>query len=565
MGEDLRAGRPLPEKMSRCFLQAVSDPAGRFSILAALLLILAVYLPTTVADYVPQDQWRAFRYDLEAQPTLAHLKRCKRIVSQFYLHTGRPLVWWGECLEHVLVEQIADFRPLRTFCLLFVLASACFLSVAFLRVGIGWWLSCMTAGLLLVSYGYSFMYLQGLTALPVLCAVPLAAGSFWLLIKSRLGEVGAFQERQIRVAALVMAGLLFLIACLMYPSFAFVVLPLAFVESFYGRKRDARASLVRLAFLGGFYTLVSVVYFVLVKLLIAMFAKQSAVELGSYQFAVNADPAAILDRCLQIPRYMVHSPVLGDWFPAPLLFAFLVLPALILLFDSDRQAQSIGTRVANVALYLVALPAIACGTAAPWLVSHMDGLNARYVLGLDLLILLSVAVSARFLWTRLQQAFSLRVCVVVAALCLIVIAAPVAESRARLVQANIIGAQIEIQHMRSAVKPLVDAGELHHVQRIHIVRPRHQVPVLGYHTHPGQVSASSGAHPEHPFQMLTAVLRDLLPPHKWHEIKLADCRFDESCLATTPKGTIVVSQSEAGQPHPQSPGTLTIDFTLIQR
>lgn len=29
------------------------------------MLIFATYLPTLVSDYVPQDQWRAFRYRLE--------------------------------------------------------------------------------------------------------------------------------------------------------------------------------------------------------------------------------------------------------------------------------------------------------------------------------------------------------------------------------------------------------------------------------------------------------------------------------------------------------------------
>lgn len=79
------------------------------------------FLPTLLFDYVPQDQWRAFRY--EQTMAAGKFESICNTLPKFYTRTGRPLVWIGECLEHTLANSISDLTKLRPIWFAMYLAS----------------------------------------------------------------------------------------------------------------------------------------------------------------------------------------------------------------------------------------------------------------------------------------------------------------------------------------------------------------------------------------------------------------------------------------------------------
>jgi hypothetical protein len=58
------------------------------SIGAALVLFCLAYFPTLVADYVPEDQWRAFRYSTPALSWKFRLHACTASIVPHYVYTG---------------------------------------------------------------------------------------------------------------------------------------------------------------------------------------------------------------------------------------------------------------------------------------------------------------------------------------------------------------------------------------------------------------------------------------------------------------------------------------------
>src|SRR5205814_8092186 len=83
-----------------------------------LALLVVAYLPTVIYDYVPPDQWRAFRYSVLETSASARCRATTRMLPPLYIRTGRPLVWIGEAIEHTVVNKISDFTLLRPICLL---------------------------------------------------------------------------------------------------------------------------------------------------------------------------------------------------------------------------------------------------------------------------------------------------------------------------------------------------------------------------------------------------------------------------------------------------------------
>lgn len=115
-------------------------------ILTTLLLLVMAYLPTLQFDYVTQDQWRAFRYSTLEQTPYERAKAC---------------------VEHKAVAKISDFIYLRPIVLSTVLISAVYLGAELAPIVGGLAMGVLAASAFLMAPGYSFIYLQGMSALMV--------------------------------------------------------------------------------------------------------------------------------------------------------------------------------------------------------------------------------------------------------------------------------------------------------------------------------------------------------------------------------------------------------------
>ena len=196
---------------ARIFLNRLSGQQFLL-ISSALLLFSMALLPTLLVDYVPQDQWRAFTYFQTDETAGARLHACVDRILPFYVATGRPLVWPGECMEHMLVARITDFRRLRPFCFLIVTGTLMALAYALRGIAEDAGQAILIAAMLLYAPGFSFMYYQGVTAAPVLIAALLAALSFGLLVPLDFEHI-----RRIPLMRLSGSAVLFLLACFIYP------------------------------------------------------------------------------------------------------------------------------------------------------------------------------------------------------------------------------------------------------------------------------------------------------------------------------------------------------------
>jgi hypothetical protein len=297
-------------------------------VVICLLLTVYAYLPTLRADFVAQDQWRAFRYSTLPGSGPARAAQCMDSVAGFYLFTGRPLVWLGECAEHAAVARIDDFAPLRPLALALVLISVLVVGAALSMLPGGFPTGVAAAAALATAPGFSFMYMQSLTAAMVLVSLALAAASQASLCRAMPEANAPGQLRQVRVGT---ALALFLASCLMYPAWAFCVLPLCFAEFCLAPARPLRRRLLRLAVQLAFFFIAAMLYYVLGTLA----AWATTAVLGSmpageaYQLSMRLAAATLAQRAPDAARPRVMAPPLSFDLPAGALPAFLIPPALI--------------------------------------------------------------------------------------------------------------------------------------------------------------------------------------------------------------------------------------------
>jgi len=161
-------------------LQNDQDSLSRLAIIISIAFVVFAYLPTLQFDYVTTDQWRVFRYSQEPLAPIEKAKVCTETAWKFYLMTGRPLVWLTECLEHTVVSSISDFFLLRPFVLSVVLLTVLCLGLVLSPLVGGLPAGIVVASAFLMTPGYSFMYVQGATAMMALLSVVFPPHYFFI-------------------------------------------------------------------------------------------------------------------------------------------------------------------------------------------------------------------------------------------------------------------------------------------------------------------------------------------------------------------------------------------------
>ena len=192
-----------------------------------LLLVLLAYLPTLQFDYAVRDQWRTFRLPESYTPVMK-LTACSRDALPFYVRSGRPLVWVGECVERALVNDIRKFRYLRLIPLAVLFATSLQLARS-LSPAVAFETTLFAATAFVLLPGFIFMTELGLNGAPVLLAVCATVASFSQINRSAFGAQQA--RGGVLYARWVKAFTLFLIACLLYPAWAFTIIPLVVIHS----------------------------------------------------------------------------------------------------------------------------------------------------------------------------------------------------------------------------------------------------------------------------------------------------------------------------------------------
>ena len=341
-----------------------------------VLLLLFAYLPTLQYDYLPTDQWRAFRYSMEGEPPLQRGILCSQLVWPFYVQTGRPFVWFGECVEHAVVSRIADFKYLRPVMFGVVLLTVLYLGAVFTPLLGGFPMGVAAAVAFVMAPGYSFMYLQGMLAIMVLGSLILSALSF-MLYRHGYGHPEWPAPKRLLVS-----GLLFIAACLIFPTYAFIVITLILLELGFGpapllmtRVRLAVQTLL-------FYFGASLVYYALVHASVFFLRTYTGrlPDLGPYEVAIQKSAFVLYEKLSEAAQYFWHMPLFNFEMPpgvAVVLLAAFAGAAARNTVPRSRKTPFILSATATLMGVVSAL--LLLGAISPWLFSKMGYLVTRHL------------------------------------------------------------------------------------------------------------------------------------------------------------------------------------------
>lgn len=485
-----------------------------------IFLLLLAYLPTLQFDYLTQDQWRAFRYSVEGEPPLQRGIMCSRMVSQFYLQTGRPFVWFGECVEHAAVSRISDFKYLRPVVFGIVLLTVLYLGVVFTPLLGGFPMGVAAAAAFVVAPGYSFMYLQGMPAIMVLVSIILSALSFLLYSK------GSDHQEGPDLKVILASGTLFVAACLIYPAYAFIVVALILIELGFGPAPlfTARARVAANKLL--FYFGTSLFYYALVQASVFFLKTYTGrlQDLGAYEVAIQKSSLVLYERLSEAAQYFWHMPPFN--FETPRGIALFILAAFALAAVS-RSSKGLFIAFCNGVLICVVSAILLLGSISPWLFSKWDGLATRHIVSWYLFFCGSTVGLICLLFTYFPTANKWAPFVVV-----LIFVLPISMVQYRLSLLEVMVTNAEVESIRSHLSEWVKDKGWINKKYLFVVLPSKARPSFAEEvmndTRYGNDNAvlATSQNPVSVPWMLNAVFREI---NDRPAISLVDCSFDQSC------------------------------------
>lgn len=529
---------------------------------AAFILFCLGYYPTLVAGYVTEDQWRAFRYAVPANDAAFRWRACYDMNLPFYVYTGRPLVFLGECAEHAWVASIHDFASLRPFVLLLVLISVPALGAALTRVVGSFTASVIVAAVMLYSPGYAFMYFQGLTGAPVILGALLAILASPCLNNSfdrvTLG-------RGLAASGWLASGfVLFLLSLLIYPAYSFLAVALAVLNFGFDDSYRFNARLARLVCSITTYAIASGAYYAMSKLTMHLYGifygvwpALAVIASGPRAFVMHLTPLDLAQKVATLVVFFIRSePIINffGWSGWLKMAAFAsAIPAFIL--SSRRSGVGWRASVYQTIAFAIVTVVLAIGSEAPWLVASPTPLLVHYTVPLQILV---VGFLAKLLVELVTVAGASRMReprgAALALLCLMLVPATFRQNAMTMTEVML--SRTEISYMRAFVRNLVISGRFDRLQQIHVIRPYD--PVVGVNK--GFVSGN----PVGMLWFVTAVLREVLPAGKLKSLDIADCQFDRACIAqSAQRGALVLSQSLPGDKPTLLELSAVLDYSML--
>lgn len=502
-------------------------------ILSCLILILFAYLPTLQFDYVMQDQWRTFRYAILEQTIPERAYACFQTVYRSYIFTGRPLVW-SECIEHTFATRISDLFYFRPIVLAVVLFTAVYLGAALARYVGGWAIGTVAGAVFVMTPGYSFMYLQSITALMVLISVLLAVESFVQLTRwLDAWELGDADRR----GPLYLAVLFFFLGCLMYPAYAFSVVGLAVIAFIFDRERTPEDRLKRLAATLAAYFVGAILYYLFVKISVKILLVSTGLpppDLGGYEVTMQLSPLTLYHRVLTVFSGLNSQPLFNLSTPR---YGFSVLVAALSFASAWQASKGQSNRALRTVCYAVAFMAICLviivGSNAPWLFSKMVGLSTRHILPFYLFM---CAGSAGLVWLLAGMLRpSWRRLAPVAMVLVVLLPAATTQNKYSFLEAA--ASDVEIEAMRLGFGHWLDAKGYLYQRYVLIVlplpasRPPFIERIVANTRGIGDNAyMSTSQNPVSLPWMVNAILRERKDHPIGKTVDMVTCFFDEACL-----------------------------------
>ncbi|KJJ84742.1 conserved hypothetical protein, membrane [Candidatus Omnitrophus magneticus] len=503
---------------------------SRFLIIVCLAMVIFAYLPTCQIDYVTQDQWRAFRYSTLEGSWISRGEACQHMVRAFYVFTGRPLVWLGELLEHAVVGKIRDFIYLRPVVLVFVVISVLYLGRVIAPLVNGWVGGVVVASLFVLGPGYSFIYFQGMTGAPVLLSIPLSAASF-----SKLNKWSYHPEILDRksLKQLFISLMLFLSACMLYPAWAFIVVPLGWCFFCLYSAGSPGRRFKRFLLTMSFYFLATIIYYLFVKVSVILLTWMGAyVETGNYTVSMSLRPSILYDRLVIMARYFYDLRLFSFQYSGGLSVFILTLFSIHVAVTMTKNSETRANRtiVWSAGVFLLTIIILA-GSVSPWFFSNMPGLSNRHLIPWYFFFFIDAVILIQY---GLGQALKNNN-QYVSILLIILILTPMAFCQNRLSFLEVASSNMEIEIFRSELGKWLDKKGYESQRYLLVVRPQTfssrliEGQMASLREYAGEnLSLSSACHPEHIYQMVNALLRERNDHPLGKSVEIVDCRFDRT-------------------------------------
>ena len=459
-----------------------NQPTKGLTIVAILFLIVIGYLPTMQRNYFPEDQSRAFRYSPLEQTPYKRAYECAKMVTPFYVRTGRPLVWIGECAEHAVVGKISDFKFLRPFLLAIVLGTALYLGMILAPIVGGLEMGVAAASLLTFAPGYSFMYFQGFTAGMVLLCLIFASASFVMLNRwlDNAGKKKGFQLKS-SIAPL----FLFIAACMMFPAWAFIVIPLTLLYFGFDIDKPVNQRVKRFLITIVFYFFAAIVYYLIIKFLIIinLWGAKGIPNLGIFQFSINLNPADLVRKIIFLANYFFNLTILNLSFGRNIYVVVLVLFSIYLgsQFAKSRNGKIVSTLIWSIVMFAFGV-IVLIGAESPWLFSNYSvGIDPSFIIPLNLFL---CAGGAGLIYAAVQGAsLSAKKLAVIFIIVFFLMPLAAVQNELSFLETAVSG--IEIEAMRLSVDKWLDNKGYVNNRLLLIVNPDQPMPAFIYRSFRG--------------------------------------------------------------------------------
>lgn len=517
------------------------DTLSKILIFSILMLVFFAYLPTLQFDYVTQDQWRAFRYLEGGQSSFERLKQCTSMIPSFYVQTGRPLVWPTECLEHAFVSTISDFQFLRPFSLIIVLFTVIYLSYILEKFTKNLTVAFIIGAMFVMAPAYSFMYLQGLPAFMVLVSVIFALASYKYFSELNTWKIKPYSKA---IKALV----LFLLACMIYPAFAFIVLILALLRFTTEETVDFFTRIKHLIFSVLFYTISSVIYYLFVKLSVYILTLANngiLPSLGAYEVSAQFSLTLLFRKICELIEYFYMMPPLNFVTMQGINFIILLIFSCIIgvcRWRCAREKKLFSVSITSISIVFITCCVVLLVSISPWLFSKMDSLATRHILPFSLFICFSFIWIVFYILNILINNNKIMITMLV-----LFILFPIAMIQNKNSFLEIVVTRVEIELMRAKIKELANEKNLQDQKFILVILPKKFRPLgienlvnMSKYGNDNMVLSASQNPVSIPW-MLNAILKEILITKKFH---LVDCGSDTAiCVgnALKNKNNIVIS------------------------
>lgn len=505
---------------------------------AIFFFVFIGFLPVFIANYVPQDQWRAFTYGT-AVDGIQQFHICKDRVFNFYLSTGRPLVYIPECVEHSFISTISDFCILRIPSLLITFASMLIGGKIFREITNNYWHALLLTLPLVFAPGYAFMFYQGYTAAGVLASIGLSLASLYYLIEGwGKGETHLNTANKIFVTLL--GIILFFISLCNYAAFAFIVIPLVFFIAAFSNNLSNIERIKFLIITYAIYGATCIFYLFFVKLTTLHIPHA---DLGAYQVSIASYPIIIEKTHRIVNEVFLNSTFVNYKLSIFILLTFVIISAFFI--PQSNKKYNLNKSIFAALIYIALFPIVAISSSAPVIISYFDNPLTRHTLPplfMMAFCLLFSLIKIAEISNRENTSHAYNKFINIILLC-IAIALTVQQLK---ISINLIqDSTIELFAIKSKVNKLLTKNNIANGMHIHVLRPQNGSFIGPTWFKSMEYAPAITQNPEHIKQIITMLLKNRYAGDNiLQSISIRDCQLDIKC-GTIPPGPfeIVITQS----------------------